>query len=175
MMDDTLRQRLDSTFDSLRIVEKGTNNTSIAVGRNAVMSVLSFLKQSGYDHLHAISCVDWIDKGALELVWVLSRYMRPGEQYDPKHAENLLLRTMIPRDPARMVSSIPLFEVAEPYEREIHELFGVDFEGHPRLIPLFLERSYDTPPFRKDFDTRQYVEDFFESIPSIVEDGGEGE
>ena len=171
-MDERLRQNLDSTFDSIRIEEIGPDNTTVTVSRNAVMSVLSFLKQSGYDHLQMISCVDWMDKGAMELVWILSRYMRPGEQYEPGHAENLMLKTLVPRNQASMVSSIPLFEVAEPYEREIHELFGVHFEGHPRLIPLFLERDYEIPPFRKDFDTRQYVEDFFESIPTIVEEEG---
>jgi len=55
----------------------------------------------------------------------------------------------------------------EPYEREIHELFGVVFEGHKRLTPLFLDRWKQMPPFRKDFNTREYVEKTFsdEKIP----------
>ena len=72
------------------------------------------------------------------------------------------------KDP-QFVTSIPVFENAEPYEREIHELFGINFKGHPRLIPLFLERDYKIPPFRKDFDTKKYVEETFDKIP-FVED-----
>ena len=60
-----------------------------------------------------------------------------------------------------------IFPNAEPYERELHELFGILFEGHPRLTPLFLEREYKIPPFRKDFDTRRYVEEVFDEIPSV--------
>jgi len=37
------------------------------------------------------------------------------------------------------------------------------------LTPLLLERNYEIPPFRKDFDTRKYVKDVFEKIP-FVED-----
>ena len=46
-----------------------------------------------------------------------------------------------------------------------------DFEGHPRLTPLFLERDYEIPPFRKDFDTRQYVADVFGSVPTVEKEG----
>jgi len=49
----------------------------------------------------------------------------------------------------------------------MHELFGIKFEGHPRLTPLLLEREYKIPPFRKDFDTRKYVEEVFDKIPLV--------
>jgi len=51
-------------------------------------------------------------------------------------------------------------------------LFGVNFEGHPRLTPLFLEREYETPPFRKDFDTREYVRNTFDAVPEIEKEAG---
>ena len=80
-----------------------------------------------------------------------------------------ILKTRISRENPQFVTSIPVYENAEPYEREIHELFGVNFEGHPRLIRLFLERDYKIPPFRRDFDTKEYVKNVFEKIP-FVED-----
>jgi len=42
-------------------------------------------------------------------------------------------------------------------------------EGHPRLTPLLLERDYEIPPFRKDFDTQKYVDNTYGKIPSIKE------
>jgi len=39
----------------------------------------------------------------------------------------------------------------------MHELFGVEFEGNQDLAPLFLEDWDGPPPFRKDFDWRDYV------------------
>ncbi|GAH89124.1 unnamed protein product, partial [marine sediment metagenome] len=36
--------------------------------------------------------------------------------------------------------------------------------------PLFLERDYEIPPFRKDFDTRKYVKETFDKIPFVEEE-----
>ncbi|MFO7899588.1 MAG: polyprenyl synthetase family protein, partial [Planctomycetota bacterium] len=94
-------------------------------------------------------------------------YMGDDAEYAPELKVHVALKTKVPRDEPELESVVPIFEIAEPYEREIHELYGVHFAGHPRLIPLFLEREYEIPPFRKDFDTRQYVEDTFGSIPPV--------
>lgn len=142
------------------------NQLELSITKDGIMSVLSFLKNKGYDHLQIISCVDWIDDKQLELVYVLSAYMKedvPGET----EQLNILLKTIIGRDDPKYITCIALFPVAEPYEREIHEMFGIDFLGHPRLTPLLLERNYDIPPFRKDFDTKQYVDDVFGSVPPV--------
>lgn len=168
-MERALIDNLRSTFDALQVEVVGEDRLTVQAPRDAVMSVLSFLKSKGYDHLHMVSCVDWMDEDRFELVYVLSAYgTDEGPSTDP--LDKILLKTKIPRKAPTMVSSISLFINAEPYEREIHELFGVRFEGHPRLTPLFLDRDYDIPPFRKDFDTRQYVEDFFGSIPPVGEE-----
>jgi NADH-quinone oxidoreductase subunit C len=170
-MDRALQQSLESTFDGLDVSTPVEDRMVIRAKRDAVLSVLSFLKHKGYDHLQLVSCVDWMEDGKLELVYVLSAYDDDDGPEDKRRA-NVILKTKIPRERAKMVTAISVFASAEPYEREVHELFGVVFEGHPRLTPLFLDRDYETPPFRKDFDTRQYVEDFFGSIPPVAEKEG---
>jgi NADH-quinone oxidoreductase subunit C len=62
-----------------------------------------------------------------------------------------------------------VFRHAQTYEREIHEMYGVFFEGNARLTPLFLEHWRGPPPMRRDFDTRKYVEETFGSPPSAKE------
>ncbi|RKZ03091.1 NADH-quinone oxidoreductase subunit C [Candidatus Fermentibacteria bacterium] len=161
-----LKQELETMFDNITIRMDKKNQLELSITKDGIMSVLSFLKNKGYDHLHVISCVDWIDDKQLELVYILSAYMKqdvPGET----EQLNILLKTRIGRDDPKYITSIALFPAAEPYEREIHEMFGVDFQGHPRLTPLLLERDYDIPPFRKDFDTKQYVDNVFGSVPSV--------
>ena len=129
--------------------------------------LLSFLKDKGYDHLALISCVDWIEKGELELVYIITSYLKENSEYTGREKINIILKTRIPREGPKFKTVMSVFKNAEPYEREIHELFGIDFEGHPRLTPLFLEREYKIPPFRKDFDTRKYVEEVFDKIPFV--------
>jgi len=81
----------------------------------------------------------------------------------------LIVKTRISREKPQLETVTGIFPNAGTYEREIHELFGINFEGHKRLTPLLLEREYEIPPFRKDFDTRKYVEEVFDKIP-LVED-----
>jgi len=166
-MNHSLKEQLTSAFDEIRVEMPGETRIVITAKKDAVLSILSFLKNHGYSHLGLISCVDWIEEKAFEVVYILSAYMQEDEKYTDKEKMNIILKTKISREKSQFLSVIPIFENAEPYEREIHELFGVRFEGHPRLTPLFLEREYEIPPFRKDFDTRKYVKDVFDSIPLV--------
>ncbi len=168
-MSQSLKKQLTSAFDGIHVELKETYRIVITVKKEAVLSVLSFLKNQGYSHLALISCVDWIEEKRFELVYILSAYMEEDEKYTDREKMNIVLKTKIPREKPQFLSVIPIFDNAEPYEREIHELYGIHFEGHPRLLPLFLERKYKKPPFRKDFDTRKYVSDVFDSIPFVGE------
>jgi len=116
-----------------------------------------------------LSCVDWIEENEFELIYILSAYMENDQEYNEKEKKTILVKTRIARERSEFITVINIFENAEPYERELHELFGINFEGHPRLTPLLLERDYEIAPFRKDFDTRKYVKEVFDKIPTIEE------
>jgi len=167
-MNESVKDKISSIFGDIKIDSSKSDITALSCPPDTVLSVLSFLKNRGYGHLGLISCADWPRENKLELVYVISSYMLDDEEHSGEtERENILVKTRINRDDPVFLSSIPVFKNAEPYEREIHELFGIDFEGHPRLRPLFLEREYDIPPFRKDFDTREYVKDVFDSVPFV--------
>lgn len=165
-------QGLEVTFDGLRIEPSAGVRFRLLVDRGAVLSLLSALVDRGFDHLHMVSCVDWPEDEEFELVYLLSAY-NPEGSFEEDHRDVVMVACRVPRNRPVAVSAVRLFGCAEPYEREIHELFGVRFEGHPRLTPLFLDRDYETPPFRKDFDTRRYVEDFFGRVPPVGDGDGE--
>jgi NADH-quinone oxidoreductase subunit C len=164
-----LKQKLSADFDGLNIHISDDNRMVISTAKESILSLLSYLKNDGYEHLALISCNDWIDSGKLELVYILSAYMADDTHYQEKEKNSIIIKTMISRDTAKFITITDLYNSAEPYERELHEMFGIVFDGHPRLTPLMLEREYKIPPFRKDFDTLGYVENTFGKIPSIKE------
>ena len=164
-----LKKKLLSSFDNVEISISEDNRMIVITKKESVLSILSYLKKMGYNHFALESCNDWIDDNEFELIYILSAYLENDEQYQDKEKRNIILKTRISREKAKFITIIDIFENAEPYEREIHEMFGIYFEGHPRLTPLLLERDYDIPPFRKDFDTNKYVENTFGKIPSIKE------
>jgi NADH-quinone oxidoreductase subunit C len=138
---------------------------SVTAQGASVPAILMFLKDAGFDHLALISAVDYIEDNEFEVCYILTSYMQ-GQDAEGQDL-HIILRTRISRENANVQTVIGIYQNAEPYERELHELFGINFKGHPRLTPLFLERDYEIPPFRKDFDTRKYVSDVFDNIPFI--------
>lgn len=168
-MNFSIKEKLKSTFNDMEVTLLEDMRMAACVPPESAFAVLKYLKDEGFDHLALVTCVDWIEQNEFEIVYVLTSYMKNNTDYSAEQQLHLFLKTRILRKKPELKSVIEIYENAEPYEREIHELFGVHFEGHPRLTPLFLERKYEIPPFRKDFDTRKYVEDTFGSIPPIEE------
>jgi NADH-quinone oxidoreductase subunit C len=164
-----LKEQLEAAFARTTVTDGRANEYLVSCEKESVLSVLAWLKDSGYDHLALVSCVDRPALGQLELVFVLSAYMQEDGGLSGREKLNVILKTALPRDNPECQTATHVFEIAEPYERELHELFGINFRGHKRLTPLFLEREYEIPPFRKDFDTRAYVKDLFDNIPAIEE------
>ncbi len=166
----SLSENLTAIFRDVEIARADENQLVVSAPAEAAVPILAFLKENGYTYLQLVSCVDWIERDEFELVYFLTEHGE-GPGVPRGGHRGVELKVVVARGTAQMNSAIRVFPIAEPYEREIHELFGVHFDGHPRLTHLFLDRDYDIPPFRKDFDTAAYVSDVFESIPPVDEEG----
>jgi NADH-quinone oxidoreductase subunit C len=166
-MNESIKEQLETAFKTVAVTIPEDTRIVIDVKKDQVLAVLRFLKDRKFDHLALVSCVDWIEEQEFELVYILTAYTQDEEKHTARNSLHLIVKTRISRQSPRLETVTGIFSNAEPYEREIHELFGVKFEGHKRLTLLFLERDYKIPPFRKDFDTRKYVSDVFDKIPPI--------
>lgn len=121
----------------------------ISIDREKLIELCDWVKRQGFEHLSAISVTDWVKEGRFEITYHLWSY---------KDKILLTLKTNIDRENPVVESVSSIWgENAQIHERELHELFGVKFEGNLDLSPLFLEDWQRLPPFRKDFDWREYV------------------
>mgnify|MGYP001106973100 CR=1 FL=1 len=148
LQEQELVDRIESKFGiSGRIQRK--RRMWVSIESYHLIETCMWLKEEGFDHLSAISVTDWIEEGTYELTYHLWSY---------EHKILLTVKTMISRDKPVIDSVTPIWnENAQIHERELHELFGVKFDGNEDLSPLFLEDWAGPPPFRKDFDWREYV------------------
>ena len=128
-------------------------NIAIEIKKEELVSSLNYLKARGYGQLATISCVDWIEENEFELVYHLFSY---------EDKINISVKTRIDRDKSKFVTIKNLWAVAQYYERDIHDFFGIEFEGNDDMEELILENWNDIPPMRKDFKTRDYVNEKFE-------------
>ena len=144
---------LENKLNPLSIEKLRDQNITVTLNNDQLVSGLNYLKSHSYSHLATISCVDWIDDNEFELVYHLFSY----EDYI-----NISVKTRIDRDKATFVTLKEIWPVAEFYERDIHDFFGVEFEGNDNLEELILENWNEIPPMRKDFDTREFVNEEYE-------------
>ena len=94
----------------------------------------------GCDFFDWLTGVDELDAGVAVLAHVYSLAGR----------HHLLLRTVLAGEP-RLASAAGIYRGAAWHERETHEMFGIDFDGHPGPAPLLLPDGFEGHPLRKDF------------------------
>jgi len=148
MLDDIIADVRSRFGESILHVLPEERRATFTVTRPVSHEVLSRLKAMGFDHLSDVSGVDYIADGEFEInyhLWSHARKVRVTQ------------KVRIARESPLIESVVDLWPGAQIHEREAHELFGITFEGNPDLSPLFLEDWTEIPPFRKDFDTREYV------------------
>ena len=88
-----------------------------------------------------LSAVDELDLGFLVIAHLL----------DPDSVTHLLISTRVERADPSLNSVVEVYRGAAWHERETHEMFGIDFVGHPGLTPLLLVDGFEGHPLRKDF------------------------
>jgi NADH-quinone oxidoreductase subunit C len=93
------------------------------------------------DFFDWLSAVDELDEGFRLVAHLWSTTLRHG----------ILVRALIGRDAPAIPSVVDLFPGAAWHERETHEMFGIDFPGHPNLAPLLLPPEFEGHPLRKEF------------------------
>ena len=71
-------------------------------------------------------------------------------------AERLRLKIRVSGDDPRCVTAVPLWPSANAFEREVFDLFGIVFEGHPYLRRIVLPEEWEGHPLRKDYPTEGY-------------------
>ena len=124
----------------------------IVVPAERSFEILASLKEAGFDLLVDVSCVDYLEyrgaKRRFGLVYLLS---------STATAARLTVRVFVDElvegsDPCPVVRSVvPLWEGADWLEREVWDLFGIRFEGHPDLRRLVMPEEFTGHPLRKDY------------------------
>lgn len=148
--------KLDSVLARIEDIEvrrKSQRRLRIDVASDTLPTLLELLQgHASYVHLSAISCVDWIDDGQFELVYHVWSY----------ETQTLVsAHTRIARDPGVYLSVYDLYKPAAFFERDIHEMYGVYFEGSPDLEKFILTEWNGPPPMLKDFDSEAFVNQHF--------------
>ncbi|NTS40947.1 NADH-quinone oxidoreductase subunit C [Flavisolibacter sp. BT320] len=93
------------------------------------------------DYLFCLTCIDW--KTHLTMVYHLT---------STKYRHMVVVKATLNRQAPQVETVSDIWRTAEFHEREVFELFGVDFSNHPDLRKLILTDDFEGFPLRKDFE-----------------------
>ncbi len=108
--------------------------------------------QTEFHTLSQIACTDWIEEEHFLLTYILTNDTRDL---------NLMLKITLGREYESMPSLVTRFPQAEIMERDLHEMYGIGFDGNETLYDFVLEQWNDLPPLRREFDTLAFVHEHF--------------
>ena len=149
-----LLDRLQTDFGVYDITDRKPSITTLKVEKQQAERLIRELRdREGYTHLNFITCIDYIEQGVFTLVYMLHNYT---------DKTTLGVEVDIDRENAEMTSIHTLWAQAWTYQRELREMYGINFPGSPRLEEDFcLEGWDDMPPMRRDFNTQKYSTEAF--------------
>lgn len=121
--------------------------------------ILDLRDRFGFTHLVLLTAVDYIEEGKFLLTYLLHNYELHHDIGVQVPIGREADATAGAASAARMESIHDLWAQAGTYQRELKEMFGIDFPGSPRIDePFILEGWEEVPPMRREFDTKRYSE-----------------
>lgn len=121
-----------------------SSQESLVVKSELLLPVATFLKTTpglDFDYLTSITAVDYYDY--FEVVYQLISL---------NHNHSLVVKTRCyGRDKLTLPSMVSLWRGADFQEREIYDLMGISFDGHPNMKRIFLWEGFQGHPLRKDY------------------------
>lgn len=120
------------------------DEAAVTVDSQTLYQVAELLKNTSefeFDYLTNLTAVDYVDY--FEVVYHLVSL---------KHNHSIVLKTRcFDRDNPAVSSVVTLWRAADYQEREIFDLMGITFEGHPNLKRLLLWEGFEGHPLRRDY------------------------
>jgi len=135
-----LREAHDgAVLDTVHFRDKGT----IVVAPEQIGEVLAFLRGRGFTFLASVHGVDYYpDEPRLGVHY---------ELLDMKEVDRVTVKLRVPTDAPHVPSVMREWPTADHQEREIYDMFGVIFDGHPMLRRILMPEDYEGFPQRRDF------------------------
>jgi NADH-quinone oxidoreductase subunit C len=119
------------------------DKAAIDIAPARVNDVLAFLRERGFGFLASVHGLDYYPEEP-----------RLGVQYellDMTAVDRITVRLRVPTDAPNVPSVTPDWPTADHQEREVFDMFGVIFDGHPNHRRILMPEDYEGHPQRRDF------------------------
>ena len=136
---------------AIQAVKWDRNELTVWVDRGALREACALLRddsRSKFEFLSDVTCVDWYPtEPRFEVVYNLLSISRK---------DRVRLKVKLNSSDPNVESITSLWPGANPFEREVFDLFGIRFNGHPHLRRIMMPENWEGHPLRKDYPVEGY-------------------
>jgi len=127
---------------------------SVLVPSELILGVCREIHQNPATYFDMLTCVTGIDNGkeagTMEVVYNL---------YSIPFNRSLMLKVIMSRDQAEVESVNSVWKAANWLEREVYDMFGINFKNHPDLRRILMPADWEGYPLRKDYQHQELYRD----------------
>ncbi len=146
MTTNEIHERLKARFgDDVGALSEPKIDPFVVVKGERIVEVCRFLKEEpglAFDFLEDLTAVDWPKRNVVEVVYHLFSF---------RHRHALVLKVEADRAAPRVPTVEGVWKAANWFEREVYDLFGVEFTGHPDLRRIMMPEDWEGHPYRRDY------------------------
>jgi NADH-quinone oxidoreductase subunit C len=121
---------------------------TLTIAREEIRAATAVVQAAGYNFLEDVTCVDFFP--------ATPRFQVTYHIVSHSLKERVRLIAFVAEPELTIDSITPVWPSANFYEREVYDLFGVRFNGHPNLRRIMLPEEWEGHPLRKDYPVEGY-------------------
>ncbi len=124
------------------------NELTLTIAPNEIRAACSTIQAAGYNFFEDLTAVDWYPASP--------RFQLSYHILSHGYKERIRLAAMVDEADPAVESITTVWPAANFYEREVFDLFGIRFEGHPNLRRIMMPDEWTGHPLRKDYPVEGY-------------------
>jgi NADH-quinone oxidoreductase subunit C len=121
---------------------------TLTIFAEEIRAAAAAVQAAGYNFFEDVTAVDWFPSSP--------RFQLSYHILSHSYKERIRLRVLVDGDAPAVDSITPVWPSANFYEREVFDLFGIRFEGHPNLRRIMMPDDWQGHPLRKDYPVEGY-------------------
>ena len=134
--------------DALTDAKLDFGELTLTIARTEIRETCTRIQAAGYNFFEDVTAVDWFP--------IAPRFQLSYHLLSHAFRERIRLRVLLDEGDASVDSIVPVWAGANFFEREIFDLFGIHFGGHPDLRRIMLPDDWQGHPLRKDYPVEGY-------------------
>ena len=156
MSDELLARVTEFLGDAVLDSHAHVGDATLLVAREGIVEVLTRLRDERdlrFNFLMDLTAVDYLGREPrFEVVYHLASVDLEPHGTDPSRlARRLRVKVGVPEDDCEVASAVEVWTAADWMEREVWDLYGIRFSGHPDLRRILLYEEFEGHPLRKDY------------------------